>query len=154
MMNVGQFRREIIRPTLKVLDLHSKAAENLLVGTALVESKLTYLRQLRGGPAVSVYQIEPTTHSDIWSSFLDYRPDLAKRVQVFRSGIADPTEDLLGNLPYATAIARLVYYRKPEPLPVHYNIMGLAKYWKRYYNTNLGKGDPIKFVQLYETYAR
>jgi len=42
------FRREIVRPVLEHLSLHSPAAENMLVGTAAVESGLRRLTQAGG----------------------------------------------------------------------------------------------------------
>jgi hypothetical protein len=158
MIHVQQFRELIIKPTLEHMGLYSRSAENLLVGTALVESRLEYLKQLRGGPALSVYQIEPTTHDDIWRSFLTFSPHLRDKTVELLSHRAtmreDKCSDLVGNLPYSTAIARLVYYRIPRALPESTDIPGLAQYWKKHYNTYLGKGDPLSFVEIYETYAR
>ncbi|KAF0118141.1 MAG: hypothetical protein FD149_866 [Rhodospirillaceae bacterium] len=78
MCDSAHFVTTVIRPTLLHLGLHSPAAEALLLGTAIQESRLgTYLRQTGGGPALGVYQMEPATHEDIWTNFLAYRPDLA-----------------------------------------------------------------------------
>ena len=46
MLNVEQFRLYVVRPVLNYLELGGAAAEQLLVGTALTESKLTYLKQI------------------------------------------------------------------------------------------------------------
>jgi hypothetical protein len=158
MINVSQFRELIVRPTLQQIGLYSTAAENLMVGTALVESKLTYLKQLGRGPALSVFQIEPVTHTDLWETFLPYRPDLRDKVNELLSQSAifsnNKLGDLVGNIPYACAMARLVYYRRPEPLPDAEDIIGLANYWKKHYNTEMGRGNPLKFYDLYNTYAR
>jgi hypothetical protein len=51
---------------------------------------------------------------------------------------------------YATAIARLVYRRRPEPLPEASDTPGLAAYWKAHYNTPRGKGRPETFVNALE----
>ena len=63
-LNLDHFRADVIQPTLAHLDgddaprFQGLAAENLLLGTALVESGLHYLHQLGGGPALGIYQIE------------------------------------------------------------------------------------------------
>jgi len=56
-------------------------------------------------------------------------------------------EQLIHNLAYATAIARVIYLRKPEALPAAFDIEGLAKYWKDHYNTYLGAGKVEDFVK-------
>lgn len=157
MLNVDQFRTWIVRPTLERLALHSEAAEMLLVGTAIQESRLTYLKQLGGGPALGVYQIEPRTHGDLYETYLDYREELRDRVRGFAAArpneVVPPESELIGNLYYATAVARLIYYRRPEPLPPADNLAAIAAYWKRYYNTAAGAGTADEFVANYRAYA-
>lgn len=65
MLNIAQFRTNIVRPTLEGIGAHNRAAENLVLGTGLQERDLHYLRQLNDGPARGIYQMEPTTHDDI-----------------------------------------------------------------------------------------
>lgn len=151
-----QFRARVIAPVLSHLGMQSAAAETLLLGTALVESGLSALVQGHGGPALGVYQIEPATHDDIWLNFLAHRDILRRRVEDLAGGVppgAPVTEQLVVNLAYATAIARLVYYRRPEPLPPAWDIEALGRYWKAHYNTRLGAGDPAEFVRRYTNAA-
>ena len=49
----------VIRPALKKLRLWSPSAEELVFGTAIVESGLTYLKQHGDGPALGLWQVEP-----------------------------------------------------------------------------------------------
>ena len=160
MIDVKQFRELVVRPTLEHLDLWSEAAENLLVGTAVQESRLEFLQQHGGGPALGVYQIEPATHLDVWENFLRYRKGPSDNYLWNAVGnLAAPLpelpadEQLITNLAYATAIARIIYYRRPEPLPAADDIEGLAAYWKQHYNTPLGKGDPDEWADNYRRYA-
>ena len=51
-MLASQIRSLVIRPALEKLNLWSLSAEELVLGTAIVESGLTYLRQHNDGPAV------------------------------------------------------------------------------------------------------
>jgi hypothetical protein len=140
-------REYIIKPTLQYLDLYSKSAENLLMGTAAQETKLgRYLKQING-PAEGIYQMEPRTHEDIWNNFLPYKIPLKEKILQF----ATPREDeLVWNLAYATAMVRIHYLRVTEPLPHEDDIEGLAKYWKDYYNTRLGKGTVNEFINNYK----
>lgn len=153
MLDVGQFRKYVVRATLKLLDPaipYSEAAEELLMGTAAQESNLTYLHQL-GGPAKGVFQIEPATHDDIYKNFLHYRADLERRVTNTAGRGANLHDELVTNLAYATVIARLVYSRVKEPLPAATDIEGMAAYWKAHFNTPLGRGTEEEFVTNYRT---
>ena len=154
MLDPEQFRLRVIRPSLKRLGLHSRAAELLLLGTAITESKLSALVQNGGGPALGVYQIEPATHADIWRNYLTFRPVVAARVLILAAGGFGRAEQLIWNLGYATAIARLVYRRRPEPMPPAGDIPALAAYWKAYFNTTAGKGTAAKFIGRAGPYLR
>ena len=133
----------------------SDSALNLLVGTAAQESHYgTFLKQLEGGPAKGVFQMEPFTHDDIWHNFIAYKQPL--KDMLFRvcglSEAPDP-ETLVWDLKYATVMARIHYYRRPEPLPAWDDVNGLADYWKEHYNTHLGAGTVEEFVENYDRYV-
>ncbi|CAM2806291.1 hypothetical protein [Komagataeibacter xylinus] len=57
---------------------------------------------------------------------------------------ADRAAQLIGNLPYACAMARLKCHRAPDPLPATDDAAGQCRFWKANYNTALGAGhtDP------------
>ncbi len=152
MIDPDQFRRLIIAPTLQRLSLWSVVAQELLLGTALQESGLAHLAQ-HGGPARGVYQIEPATHDDIWENFLHYRPDLRMAVLALTAAWPDRETQLATNLPYETAIARLVYLRAPAPLPPSPDPELLAAYWKAHYNTPLGAGTAVQFADTYRHFG-
>jgi hypothetical protein len=155
-------RELVVRPTLQHLRLWSPAAEDLILGTAAQESAMgTYLAQLNG-PALGIYQMEPATHDDIWNNFLHYKDILADNVQDLLTGsstseasfLFDGSNELIGNLYYATAMCRIHYLRVPEMLPVHKDIKGYAAYWKKYYNTELGEGTEEEFIANYKKYVK
>ncbi len=145
MLDPQHFLAYVVRPSLDSIGLWSPAAERLLLGTAITESELTWLRQHGDGPARGVYQIEPATHDDIWANYLAYRDQLASRVAQL-AGERPRHDQLAWNLGYATTIARLVYYRRPEPLPHADDLAGLARYWKVHFNSHLGAGAPEDFL--------
>jgi hypothetical protein len=161
-MQSNQIRELIIRPVIDELNLlptkYRRAEENLLLGTAAVESALgKYLRQSNGGPDIGMYQMEPTTYDDIWSNFLNSKANWLLRKKVIchscRSFLEFPyypdCDEVIGNLYFATAIARVHYYRAPEAIPDADDIEGMARYWKRYYNTVHGKGTEKAFIDRY-----
>lgn len=159
MIHADDLRTLIIRPALQHIGLWSQAAENLLVGTWFVESSIggrTHLKQV-GGPAFGGFQIEPPTHQDTYQNFLRYPKQNALRDAVLSlvppSGFdADGNvldTQLIGNLLYAAAIARIKYYRAPAALPSAGDLPALARYYKDHYNTAAGKATPMKFIDTY-----
>lgn len=150
MIEPQQFRLEIIRPVLAHLELGAEdSAETLLLGTAVTESGLCYLRQHGGGPALGAYQIEPASHVDVYINFLDFPRwfELRARVRALVFPAMSSERQLICNLAYATAIARIIYWRRPEPLPALDDLDGLAGYWKNHFNTRAGAGRRDDFLR-------
>jgi hypothetical protein len=146
-MNPRQFLQLIIQPTLNHMArvnprMSGPTAEALLLGTALVESNLTFLRQTPTGPALGVYQMEPGTHSSLWANWLGYRPDAAGVIQQLTTSPAR-ADHMVWNLQYATAMCRLRYWIVPAALPPMHD-RALADYHKDHYNTHLGKTNPAE----------
>lgn len=142
----------VIRPTLATLKLNGLAAEQLVLGTAIQESQLRWRRQLGGGPALGLWQCEPATHQDIWDNYLRYKRSLALRIW----SLAPDPEPLRWDVPpralrlvmddaYACALCRIHYLRVPAPLPGADDLEAQAAYWKRWYNTPAGKGQPEEY---------
>lgn len=148
----------MIERVLTELNMHSRAAVNLLLGTAAQESGFgTYLRQIGDGPALGVFQMEPDTEKDIWCNYLSYRDDLSETVWQIAGAAYDIGPALVSaleaNLSYQVAMARIHYWRVPEPLPPYDNVEALAAYWKRHYNTPRGKGTVQEFVKNFFRYV-
>ena len=153
-----EFRRHVIRPVLSRLArfdsrLGGAASEQLMLGTALAESRLGALEQ-RGGPALSMFQIEPATFTDIYGRYLRSRPGLLAAVRTFRLPGLRPLEQLAGNQHLACAIARVKYWMDPRPLPAPGDIDAFGAYWKAAYNTSGGAGKASRWAHLYRKYVR
>jgi hypothetical protein len=146
--------RELITDVLKEADLFSDSAVELLMLTAAVESNLgTYIKQVKG-PALGVFQMEPNTHDDIWQNYLLYKRELKEFVLDYADdawGARPPT--LKYNLAYSILMTRVHYLRVPEALPKATSPEDLALYWKKYYNTHLGKGDVLDAMRKYRKYC-
>lgn len=150
MFNARRFTLGLIRPILQTVDLWSPSAEKLILGTALVESKLDHFYQLNG-PALGVYQMEPETHNDIWNNWLNHRGNFSARVQ--RYSKTSHADEMVWNLAYATLMCRIHYIRVPIKLPSAGDLSGLANYWKDHYNTKSGKGKPEDFILFLKMYG-
>jgi hypothetical protein len=144
-VNLDNLRELVIRPALQYIELWSQAAENLVLGTALVESNAEYLHQVKG-PALGLWQMEPATHDDIWENFLKYNGTLRDWLDEITTPahITLGASEMIGNLYYGAAMCRLHYRRVAEPLPAAKDPEAMAAYWKAHYNTPLGKGTVEK----------
>jgi len=138
-----QFAVHVVYPALRDIGLWSQAAGALVLGTAMQESRLRYLRQMQGGPALGLFQMEPATFRDIRDNFLASNSTLRLAVnELARHSLRtlEPAE-LVGNLHFAAAMCRVHYRRVKAPLPlIAAGSLEFARYWKRYYNTEDGKG--------------
>lgn len=127
-------------------ELASPQAVDLVLGTIAVESKFgTYIRQVGGGPALGICQIEPATYEDLWDSWIYYQTNGLGGV-LEELGHKRDFASLEWDIRHSIVMCRLLYRRIPEALPEHGNLAGYAEYWKKYYNTPLGKGTVAKFL--------
>lgn len=153
-MNIKQLRVEVVRPVLQKLDLWNREAEDLLIGTACQESSCGYyIRQLNCEEnigAFGIYQMELATADDIFTNFLDYKQILKEKVLSFKTKTMDNAENLKWNLAYSTAMCRIHYYRVKEQIPA--GIYGQAQFWKKYYNTEYGKGTIEEYLHNWQKY--
>lgn len=153
-MHIFQLRDHIIRPATQAVDLWSPASDVLLLGTCGIETKYgAYVRQING-PALGVFQMEPATHYDLWMRYLNSK-NMANRILDVCGDIAAPNgipdENILTyNLYYATLMSRVFYLRIPERLPAENDALGMATYYKKYYNTSKGKTDLKKAVSVFK----
>ncbi|MCE2576012.1 hypothetical protein [Komagataeibacter sp. FNDCR2] len=140
-LDVGQLKREIVLPTLQAIALDGPAAVNLLTGIALAESRAAYLRQFNG-PALGLWQMEPATHEDCWNNFLHATAQAALTPRIRTLLSPEPRlRQLVSNLRYACAMARVQVFRAPAPLPPATDAAALSAYHKQFYNTALGAAN-------------
>jgi hypothetical protein len=162
MIRVSQFNEYVIAPGLQYLTgwtsrIDSEAARNLMLGTALQESKLTWMQQATGSEEVGAhgfFQQQLNDHDALWRDYLE-KPEFNKlQVMVLQTLAPWPTRSaqLRTNLLYSCIMARLHYWFIKEPLPGPKDVEGLAAYWKKYYNTLAGEGTTTQFVEAYSLY--
>ena len=139
-----QFRSLIERILGEFDGLHSETAVNLLLGTAAQESRFgTFLRQLKGGPALGVFQMEPKTFWWLHGRYKKKYPLIADRLFA----------ELEWDLSLAIVMARLRYRVVRAKLPRCNSIKDMAVYWKKFYNTVRGKGTVDEFMANYKKYV-
>jgi len=155
MIDLKQMRSLIGRTLAEMGDKYASddAIEQVLV-TGIVESRYKYITQMGNGPAKGFYQIEPASCIDNLQHYLSHRPELMRKCA--EASMVDVKhwqnydEKLWANILEKSIGAgivhcRLKYWRVPKRLPN--TTEGKAKYWKKYYNTEGGKGTPEKWIK-------
>ena len=130
----AQLKHWIIRNTLQLLDDYSPSIENLLLGTLLQESQLT--NQWGRCNRFGLYQISSHAHRRVWDEYLINHPALASTIRGLagqHSFLHSPDRELIGNLPYATAIAWMIY-RPHVDIRNPLSINQMATIWKRHFH--------------------
>lgn len=135
---------------LELFGEQPKHKERLILGTCMQESRYIYRFQLGDGPARGFGQIEPDTAFDIFKNYLSYRKSkLNKVLECLPNGFdynnrGELSKELAYNDLFNLIMLRFCYYRISESIPK--NDDGIAKYWKKYYNTELGAGTVKEFI--------
>jgi len=128
MLDIRQFREDIVLPALHGLQLYTKELAELLVFTCAVESAGgTYIKQING-PAVGIFQIEPNSLTDLWVNFIVRNPSYMNLLTLnFGVHRMPMPVDLMTDLKLAAAICGLFYKRrKATPVKMTPNIFGIC----------------------------
>lgn len=145
--------RALIQSTLSPVTLWTPDAEELLLATCAQESLFgTYRTQGNGGPARGVFQMEGEDHDDIWQNYLQYHPSLSNWAKGLANG-NNVTDEMVNNDPYAIAMARIHYLRKPGSIPPCTDLNAIWNYYKRWYNTPEGAATKLEFTVHYAKYV-
>ena len=139
--------KQLIDDTLKAYNLYSVEASDLVYGTIAQESRLGHYRRqnvplwLYNRHALGISQIEKNTFDWLQKVYVGRFPEIAK-VQFI---------DLAYNDRMAILFCRLRYLIDSDPIPT--DLEGQANYWKRIYNTKMGKGTPEEYIKNYKKYS-
>ena len=147
----GQFR-DVVAATLQgfVHIPYTEKAVKLLLMTAAHESDLgKYLKQ-NPGPARGAWQMEPATLDDHLKWMKSTRFDMFADVEELRPPALSPKDATMLCLPYACVMARVHYFRRPDPIPD--DLEGMARMAKKIFNTELGKATPEKYLAAYRRF--
>ena len=120
--------------------MYSEDAASLVYRTGMAESGYRCLKQMGNGPALGFFQCEPKTMLDIMSNYVDYRQAIKQKIIDLGYNKEHSSDLLMSNIALQVAFCRLQYRRDKHKIPDKKNTVKQAKYWKRVYNTKLGKG--------------
>lgn len=144
-INPKQFKSLVGRVIKEIPHGYSRETEICLLMCAAHESRLgTFLKQNKGGPALSPWQIEPKTHDTVWE-FGDSCRSNAKLLNIEWS-----VASLEYDLRYSIFIARQRLFMKSEPIPK--TLSEIACYLKEHWNTVHGKAKSIDYLEAYMFY--
>lgn len=148
-LDKNDFLGLVINPSLDGIGMGGDSAAILLLGVAIIESGLCYLKQHQG-PALGFYQIEPITHRLV-VRWLSRNTEIQSKVLMTCGLTTIPyyDEPLIYHLKYATCIARCLFASVREPLPKADDAQSLAEYHKAWYNRH-GKTDISKSRLIFE----
>ena len=162
MISISQMRSLVKATCSKMGEKYaSDDAVELILATGIVESRYEYIRQMGDGPARSFWQVEPATCVDNLMHYLKHRPELMRKCA--EASLVDVkhwqnydervwAEILEKNIAAGIVHCRLKYWRVPKKMPS--SIEGQAAYWKKYYNSEGGKGDPEHFIEVVKKWLR
>jgi len=148
MINKEHLIDNLIIPALTPLSMATPSGVMMMARTCAVESDLcTNWVQLGNGPAKNPWGVEPATFDFIWDKYLLRRKDLKDIVIDSCNLLQKPYyNDLTYNIRLCIQIARLKYWTVEDALPDADNMRGQGVYWKKYYNTEGGRGTVDKFI--------
>lgn len=147
----GQFR-DLVRVTLQGFTpiRYTVAAETLLLMTAAHESDLGRFLRQNPGPARGAWQMEPATLNDHIAWMQAKKPEMYARTEELRPPALKPADGIMCCLPYACVMARIHYFRRPDPIPE--TLQGMAELAKKVFNTAAGKATPAKYLDAYRKF--
>lgn len=156
-INCPQLRDVIIKPVLTALGMNSLSAVNLLLGTAAQESQMGhYIVQQKIGfkGGIGIYQMQKPAFEMVWDRLIYSNPAMLARMRLLLNyNGKPPAERMASDIALATAMTRLYYYAINTALPEADDIVELAMYWKKFYNSPIGKGTEQQFVDNYHRYV-
>ena len=164
MIKASHIEELVVKPVLEKLAqfdprLNNEVGVVLMMGTAAQETDLGYyLKQHPIGPGKGPWSVEDTTHEDVWR-YLS-RPSNKGLREAVLSFARDktlnphpPHDELIDNLAYSCAIARVKYWMVPAKLPASVDLHAIGAYWDKYYNANARYGTVDEFVASYREFV-
>jgi hypothetical protein len=142
---------QLVTDVLKKMDtvrpgFYKHEAVQLLCMICAHESKgCKFRRQLGGGPARGVLQIEKETHDSVWNNS-DTIDQVAKAL-----GITRDWDNVVDDDVYSIFVGRHLIAMDPHKIPV--DTIGLGDYAKRVWNTELGKATGQKYIDDWSRWA-
>lgn len=119
----------------------NKDFHDLIMETCAVETDFGFIVKQTKGPALSIYQILPSTFRYILNDIKKKDKNQYKRIMNLYDNRYGDTYNYIYNVPFTTAICMMYYVNTVKNLEDKIKTRtDRAKVWKKYYNTEGGKG--------------
>ncbi len=143
--------QEAVRPALVNMGpaYATVSAEQIVMGTAALESRLIWLRQHGKGPARGLWQMEPPTFYDLIARCPFSLLANVLGMSTVKTATQVYVNEICWNLRLGAAMCRLKYRDDPHPLPEPGDVHGMEVIHKRCYNSVLGKTKPGEFTRAW-----
>jgi hypothetical protein len=141
--------KEIAEYALYKIDSYSDDSLAMVVRTGMAESGYRALKGYgEGNPAIGFWQIEPATMNDMIDNYIAYRSHYKKNlISLGMNFEQDTIMSVMSNMAVQAALCRLHYRRDKNPIPSWDDLEAQASYWKRVYNSHLGRGTVEHFME-------
>lgn len=138
--------RNTIKSVLTYLgEKHTSKWTDLLMITCQAESDLGRLTKQSRGPAVGIFQIEPTTEQEVWKHFINKNKNLKSKITSLRFSAKLSGHELEYNTAYSVALAYSIYKWRGVN-PANMDTIQLIKTHKIKYNTVKGKATVTSII--------
>jgi hypothetical protein len=137
MLKLSEMRELVVRPAIRHIGLWSKEAEELVMATAMMESRFVHL-------STGLWNITKERYWVVYVEMLEGNNYLMTKTMDYQLPNIDPIDQLPGNHFLGAIICRLYYRMNDDPLPR--SVKGMADYWKEHYETFLGKKKSKEFM--------
>ena len=154
-MNKTQLEELVVKPTIQEIPKGYSDEALLAMMMIIAHESLRgkYLKQV-GGPALSIYQMEPATYHSIWK-FGDSIWDNALKLGFITTLDFNPCnktypkpERMIYDLRFATFMARQRLFMKPKKIPK--GMGAISRYLKENWNSSLGAADDLSYMKDYK----
>lgn len=153
-MDKEQLVNLVVIPTLKEIP-KGISAEAVLAITMIIAHESTrgnFLKQIGGGPALGIIQMEPVTHDSIWDNGDSIWDNAFLMGIITKDEFNNKRQPLAGrliyDLRYCVFMARQYLFMDTNPLPK--TPYQMSDYLKGYWNSEGGAADSNSYLRDYE----
>lgn len=141
MINYNQMQ-DIVTEILKDMQAFKPQARDAIMMIIAHESNCgKYWRQIGGGPALGIIQMEPWVHDDTW----EHCDSINERAGLL--SIKKNIKQLERSIEYNVFMARCRLLMDVKPLPN--DLPGMSAYLKKYWNSDSGKAEHDSYLKAY-----
>ncbi len=141
---IGNLREQAKIVSMAINPFNVDYAVALLLETAAAETALGTIVDKTVYAGMGLCQFDRKPFYYVRDKSMKYRKNIIEKIKIDLTLVE--WEDLRYNPFLSLLFCRLYYFHIPKPIPT--TIKGRAKYWKKYYNTYLGKGTIKHYIKM------